>query len=301
MKNLIWIVIGIILMSGFDLTGQELNLKVIVNAPNINKADPATFVQLEQAMTEFMNTSEWTEDSFEPEERIEGTIQINITEEISVTDFKADLLIQTARPVYNSTYSSPILTIIDKNIVFKYQDNQPIEQSDNAYFDNLSSVLSFYAYLIIGYDYDTFSQNGGDPYFKRAQNVVQSIPSARSGDNSGWEVQGDERNRFNKVDNMFNPRMQSFRSAYYEYHRKGLDMMYENPDRSRAVMASAITAMGQVNQSYPNAVTLQMFADAKRQEIIDVFTVAPKGEKGKVADILMKIDPTRADQYRILK
>ena len=280
--------------------GQEFNINVKVNAPRLNKVDPKVFQTMETQIREFLNNTRWTDDEFEPQEKIEGNLNIQITEEISQTAFAADFFFQIIRPVFNSNYKTPTLNIVD-NVVFTYREFQPIENSFQNYYDPLSSLLTFHVYMMLGYDYDTFSMLGGDPYFQIAQNIVNSIPTNDQSLAREWQALGNRRNKYWMIENVNNPRVRPLRQAMYEYHIKSLDKMHENAGLSRAVMVSALTSINQVNRAYPNSVVVQTFADTKRNEIIEIFKGAGRGEQTKVYDIMVSIDPAQASQYISIK
>jgi len=291
----------VILGLSFASIAQELNLDVTINTPKLNIADPQVFRTLETAITEFYNNSVWTDDDFEQEERIEGTVQINIKEDLSTNTFVADFLISSARPVYNSNYYSQTIKLIDKGINFSYEQYGPLFNNANSFSDNLSAILSYYAYIILGTDYDTFSPLGGEKYFQIAQSIVNSIPPSVSGADKAWTSIGSKRNRYWLIENLLNPRVKPYRQAIYDYHRKSLDDMHIDPDRSRAVMLSSITSIGDVNDNFPNSMILKLFSDTKRQEIVEIFDVASQGEKDKVYDIMTDIDPALSSEFYSLR
>ncbi len=296
----------IILLALFCLPAaysQELNFKVsIITQGSINSLtnDPALFKELEKNMTEYLNTTKWTEDEFQPLEKVKGSLQLTITGEVQPTVFKAELVFQTERPVYNSIYSSPIINLIDKNVTFTFNGLQPLLKTTNTFYDNLSSILSFYVYYALGLDYDSFSLNGGEPLFLKAQEIITSLPSNFVRD-EGWKNDGGgRRNRYWLVENILNPRMRQFRQAFYEYHRLCLDKMYEESDKSRAVLLSALTSVGQANLEYPNTYLIQMFGDAKKDEIVEIFKLGDKGQKAKVKAIMVGMDASKTEKYSVL-
>ncbi len=280
---------------------QELKINVQVNAPRLQTVDPKVFETMERDITEFLNNTKWTEDEYEDFEKIEGSVNISITEEFSPTAFKVDFLVQGIRPVFNSNYKTQIFNYVDKGIALSYRENQPIQNNYNNYTDPLSSLLTYYAYLIIGYDYDTFSPFGGDPYFKIAESIVDNVPSS-SASNTGWDPTiRDNLSRHNLVEDLLKPRVRPLRQAMYEYHLKSLDNMTEDASRSRAIMMSAITAVDQVNRSLLNSGVVQLFCDTKKDEVIEIFKGASRGDQQKIYDIMVKLDPARASEYGGIK
>lgn len=294
----------ILVLCGFlslsTLTAQELDFKVSLVVQTSTTADPTLFKDLENNIREFMNSTKWTEDEFQNNEKIRGSVQLTITSEPQPNLFTAELILQTERPVFNSSYSSPILNLIDKNVTLNFTGLQPLLKTTNTFYDNLSSILSFYAYLTIGCDYDSFSLNGGELMFNKAQEIITSLPSNMVRD-EGWKNDGgSRRNRFWMIENILNPRMRQYRQAFYEYHRLCLDKMYDDPDKSRAVLLSTLTSIGQANIEYPNSVLLQRFGDAKKDEIVEIFKIGDKGQKTKVSAIMVGIDASKKEKYSVL-
>jgi hypothetical protein len=280
--------------------GQELNLSVKVMVQTSFTVDPALFKDLEKDIRNFMNTTKWTDEEYQPHEKISGTMQITITSEPSPNVFQAELILQTSRPVYNSNYESPVLNIIDKNVMFNFTGIQPLLKTTNTFYDNISAILSYYAYVIIGFDDDSFSLYGGNLQFSRAQEIINSLPGNMVRD-EGWRNDlGSRRNRFWLIENLLDGRMRQFRQAFYDYHRMALDNMYNDPDRSRAVMLSALTAIGQANVEYPNTMLVQVFGDTKKDEIIEIFKMGDKGQKTKVTNIMVGMDAAKKDRYSVL-
>lgn len=280
---------------------QEFNLEVRVNAPALKIADPRSVVALEKAINEFFNDRKWTSDEYETEERIEGNIQINIKDDPQANSFVADMFITSGRPVYNSNYTTPILNHVDRDISFQYSEQDPLRDNRSVFTDNLSSILTFYAYVILGFDYDSFAMNGGDEHFKTANNIVANIPPNVSSSDRNWSSLGGDRNRYWLIENVLNPRMRRYRQAYYDYHRKGLDRMTEDAIVSKAIMLSSLKEVAAVNETYPNAMLLQMFSNSKRSEILEVFKNSTKSEQRQVFDIMSKIDPAQSDFLKELR
>lgn len=280
---------------------QELNISVSVKAPRVVNADPRVFITLEKEVSEFLNNTKWTDDEYEDQEKIEGNLNITIIADQSATSFTADFFIQSIRPVYNSNYKSPIINMVDNGISFSYQESQPIENNTNIYVDQLSSMLTYYAYMILGYDYDSFSPLGGDRYFALAQDVVNAIPSDNNAASRGWQSSGNRFNKFWRVENVMNPKVRPMRQALHEYYLAAMDQMTVDIDKSKAIMVSALTTIKGVNSSYPNSVAMQMFVDSKRDEIIEIFKGSSKGQQKKVYDIMVKLDPAQASEYNVLR
>lgn len=294
---LILLLLNIVMSAG----AQEFNLQVRVNAPALKIADPRSIVALEKAITEFFNDRKWTSDEYEVEERIEGNIQINIKDDPQANSFVADMFITSGRPVYNSNYTSPLLNHVDRDISFIYSEQDPLRDNRAIFTDNLSSILTFYAYIILGFDYDSFAVNGGDVHFKTANNILANIPPNVSSSDRNWSSLGGDRNRYWLMENILNQRMRRYRQAYYDYHRKGLDRMAEDATLGKAIIMSCLKEVAAVNESYPNTMLLQMFSNSKRSEILEVFKNSMKSEQRQVYDIMSKIDPGQADFLKELR
>lgn len=286
---------------GTQIQAQELNINVEVSAPRLNLVDPQVLQTMESQISDFINKTKWTDDEFEEFEKIEGNLNITITSELSATSFSADVYVQSIRPVFNSNYKTQVLNFLDK-ITFSYREFQPIQNSFNTYYDPLSSLLTFYVYLIIGHDYDTYSLLGGDEHFETCQNIINSIPSGNQTLAAEWGSQsGNRTNKYWILENIRNARIRPMRQALYEYHINSLDKMHEDAARARAVMLSTLTTARDVNISYPNSAYMQLFVNAKRDEIIEIFKGAGRGEQTKVYDIMVKLDPSQASRYNSIK
>ena len=300
-KHLTFILL-LIISATITVNAQELNIDVKVTTPISPTADPKLFETLERPVAELFNNTKWTDDEVASEERINGTVRITIVEEKSTNSFVADIIVQSERPVFQAVYVTPMLNYIDKSVSFNYDLNQPIQRSDNVYLDQLSSILTFYAYAILALDYDSFSSLGGEEYWQGAQNVINAIPSGLT-NGTGWDSGATtvRRNRYWLVENMLNPKVRPYRQSFYDYHIKGLDTMYEDADKGRAIMLAAVNVYGEVNSNYNNSMVMRLMADTKRDEVIEVFQVGDKGQKAKVRSTMLKIDPTQADRYNVLK
>jgi len=280
---------------------QEFNISVKVNAPALTTADPKVLRTLERSISEFFNNQKWTDDEYESEERIEGSIQINISEDPSPTTFVGTILISTARPVFNSNYTTSLINHVDNDFRIQYEENAPIRDNSTAFTDNLSSILTYYAYLILGYDYDSFSLYGGDEYFKIAQNIVSNVPPGASAGKNGWTAAESSRNRYWNVENLLNARFRPYRKAYYDYHRNGLDVMTDNALAGKAKMLSALKDIDRVNRSFRNSMLLQMFSNSKNKEILEIYKNSLKPEQRVVYNIMSTIDPAQSSQLSELR
>jgi hypothetical protein len=274
---------------------------VSVKAPRLVNADPRIFTTLEKQVTEFFNDTKWTDDEYEDHEKIQGNVNITITEDLSTTNFSADIFIQSIRPVFNSNYKTPVINMVDSGVGFTYDEAQPIENNTNIYVDQLSSLLTYYAYMILGYDYDSFSSLGGDKYFALAQDVVNAIPTDNRSASTGWQSTGNRFNKFWRIENLLNPKVRPMRQGLHEFYIAGLDQMTVDMDKSKAIIVSVLNTIQGVNNSYPNSVVMQLFVDTKRDEIIEIFKGSSKGQQKKVYDIMVKLDPAQASEYNVLR
>ena len=280
------------------ISGQELEVTVDILTPKLQLVDPKVFGTLKQTMEEFMNNQKWTEDEFEQEERIRLDIIMTITSEIDANTFEAEIQLLSTRPVFGSTYETPVFKHLDKGITFSYEQFQPLEYSQTAYINELSSVLAYYAYVVLGLDYDSFSAFGGEEYFQKAQDIINQVPPGVASSVKGWRSVDGNRNRYWLIENLQTPRVRPFRQAFYDYHRQGLDVMHENSVTARAVMTQALSSLMTVNQSYPNSMIMQVFTNTKSDEIIEIYKGAFPDEKSEVIKVMVKVDPSKASNYR---
>jgi Domain of unknown function (DUF4835) len=298
-KLSIVLVIILIVLKGVD--AQELNATVRISAPKLQTTDPRVFKTMERAILEFMNNTRWDLNAYDTEERIECAFQINILEEISSTVFKADIAFQAVRPVYGSDYKSPLISHVDRDVIITYEEYQPIQDSRDIFNDNLSSVLTFYAYTILGYDNDSFSSLGGDPYFSIAQAIISQIPPAILDADRGWSSLNNRNNRFWIIENMLSPKMRTYRVSMYQYHRHGLDYMAGDISKGQTEMLNALVEIDKSRATYPNSMVLRIFATTKSDEVIEVFKGADRTTKNTVYQIMRKIDVANASKYNILR
>jgi hypothetical protein len=277
---------------------QDFRCTVSVNADQIQLTDKSIFKKLENSIREFMNNRKWSADKVQDNERIDCTITIVVSEFAQPGSFKATAQIQSRRTVYGSNYNSQVFNFSDENWFFNYNEFQPLEYFDGQNLSNLTSLLAYYSYVILGLDYDTFSPEGGKPYFSKAQNIVNLCQNSNE---PGWKANENKstRNRFALIDNIFNPRFQPLRKVYYNYHRLGLDMMSKNVEEARATIVKTLQEVQKVYKLAPNSIFLKTFFDAKSDEMVNIFKGLPtNAEKQKVIDILSQIDFANANKYQ---
>lgn len=284
----------LILGSFKPVVAQELDCKVQVLSNQIAGTDKRVFDAMQTAIYEFVNTRKWANETFKIGERIDCSILINITEKISADEFKATLQIQARRPVYKTSYNSALLNYNDNDVVIKYIENQPLEFVENTYTSNLTSIIAFYSYLVLGLDYDSFALNGGTPYLQKALAVVNN---AQGSGYQGWKAFDSNKNRYWLINNMLDATFTSMRETMYNYHRKGLDVMAENKDAGRAAILESLVELKKVHQVKPLSFSLQVFFIAKADEIVNIFCGGFPDEKAKVTTLLNEIDPTNSNKY----
>lgn len=274
---------------------QELNCSVQVLSPQFQtSADKKIFETLQQSIFEFMNNRKWTNDVFQQDERIECSIVITISEKPSPDIFKGSIQVQARRPVYKSSYNSLIVNILDKTLSFKYVEYQPLEYVENTFSSNLTSILAYYAYIIIGTDYDTYSLGGGTPFFQKAQTIVAN---AQNSVDQGWKSSEDDRNRYWLVENILNAAYNPLRECLYRYHRLGFDVMSEDIASGRAVVLSSLELLKKVYETKPGNYNLTLFFLAKSDEIVNLFSLAEPAEKNKLLALVNEIDPANMVKY----
>jgi hypothetical protein len=297
MRSIIFILLLFVCLTSH---AQELNAIVTVNVgPKVQTTDRNVFRDMKTALQQFLNTRKWTNDAYQQHETINCSILININDMPSIGIFSASVQIQSARPIYNTNYTSLLLNFADRDWEFEYLESQPLEYNDNTYTNNLTSMLAFYAYLIIGMDYDSFSELGGTPYFQRALQVVNN---AQSSNRPGWQALGSNRNRYWIVENLLNSQMADVRKSIYSYHRLGLDTFEKTPDQSREIILKGLKDVKKARDINPNAILVVSFFDAKSKELANIFSDGALPVRLEAYDHIIAIDPTNRSSYdKIIK
>jgi len=290
-------IIFLLILYSFTLRGytQELYCNVEVSSQQVQGSDRRVYETMRDAIYEFMNNRNWTNYNYKFAEKLECSILINITERSSSDYFRADMTIALRRPVYNSTYTSILFNFIDKDVDIEYIENQPLDFNVGSFTSNLTSILAYYAYVMIGLDFDSFMLNGGDPYYEAALSIVNS---AQTSSYSGWKSGEGTRNRFWLLENITNSAYAGIRRFYYEYHLKGLDIMYDDPEKGRAAILSTLQYLQSIKQSRPSLLMLQIISDSKRDEYVNVFSEGTAAEKTNAVNFLNEIDPSNAMTYQ---
>lgn len=281
------------------LLAQELRCNISISSSKIQGANRNLFETMQSDLYEFMNNRKWTEHQYNMDERIECSFFINIEEQISSDEFKGSIQVQARRPVFNASYETVLLNIKDNDFHAKYVEYQTLEFNETSNKDNLTNILAYYAYIILGMDYDSFYPEGGTEFFQKAQAIVNYSQNARE---KGWKSFESERNRYWLVENLLNKSYSGVRSCNYQYHRHGLDVMSEKAPEGRAVIAESLKSIQKVFRTRPSLYILQIFFDAKSDEMVNIFSQSFPDEKNRVSVILNECDPSNGSKYeKILK
>lgn len=281
-----------------SVSAQELDCKVQINSTQVQATDKSVFDAMEKNIFEFMNSRKWTNHIYQANERIECSILINVNEMVSATEFKATIQVQSRRPVFNSSYNSTLLNHIDKEFDFRFNEFDNLQYSENSHLSNLTSVLAFYAYIIIGLDYDSFELKGGTPYFLQAQKIVSNAQGAAE---PGWKAFENNTNRYWIVQDLLHPTHESLRQCYYEYHRLGFDEMAKDVAKGRAKVLESLKLLENVYKAKPGAFHLQVFFNSKADEIVNLFKGGLANEKSEVITLLDKINPMNGSKYKEIR
>ena len=276
---------------------QELRCEVIVNSDLVNQTNQQIFSTLQQSMQELMNSQVWTSQNWNSEERINCSLILNLTA-YSDNNFEGTLQIQSQRPIYDSNYNSPILNFQDVDISFSYQEYQPLFYNANNYESNLISILSFYAYMIIGLDADTFKTQGGQLFFSYAQQISNLAQESK---NDGWVSTGNRKNRYWLVDSILSNAFKEFRTTNYKYHRNGLDVMTSDQLNAKTNIANSLVYLSDLNKRRPNSFLIQFFFDAKSQEIVNIFSDGIKVELDATKQLLRRVAPFFNNKWKEIK
>jgi len=286
-----------LLLAGF-IHAQELNCSVQINSDQIQGTNKSVFNTLKKSVTEFMNNRRWTELTFSSDERIECTISI-IVKKVDGDAFTSEIQIQSRRPVFNSTYYSTLFNFKDINFTFNYKEFDQLEMNQNSITSNLTAVLAYYAYIVIGYDQDSYSRLGGTACFQAAESIVNSAQGANL---AGWKAFESTKNRYALISNLLDEAFKKYRNYFYEYHRLGLDEMSSNSTNARARIAEGLPILRETNRATPSAIVITSFLDAKNDELINIFSKATTQEKTDAVQILNDVNPTQSVRYeKIMK
>ncbi len=276
---------------------QELNCTVTVNSDQVSQTNQQIFRTLERSLNDFVNKSKWTNRVYKENERVNARMFITVTQYES-DRFEANIQIQSSRPVFNSSYESPVFNYKDDAFNFQYQEFQPLVFNENVFDSNLVGVLTYYVYIILGLDADTFSLEGGDDLFRKAQNIVTQ---AQGSNFSGWSQETGTRTRFELVDNLLSNSFREYRIAMYNYHRKGLDILGDNNSTGKQVISGSMRLFETLIKRRPNAFLIQTFFDAKSEEIQNIFSDGPKVDIVKLKETLNRVAPFYSNTWNEIK
>ena len=280
------------------MQAQEVICNVRVLSNQIQSSDKQKFNTLQKAIREFVNNKKWTTEIFKSEERLECNIMINITEEVSTDEYKGTIQIQSSRPVFNTSYYSPLMNYIDNDFQFSYIEHQTLEFNENTHISSLTSVVSFYIYTVLALDYYTFLLDGGVTYMQKAQTIVNNAQSAPE---RGWKAFESNKNRYWIAEELLDAKYSAFTEAMYQYHRMGLDRMFEDPEKGRASVTESLELLRKVKRQNPTTFILQLFFDAKSSELANVYSDAFPDEKARVINLLTELDPSNISKYNKIK
>ena len=282
---------------------QELDAKVTVLANRVpSTVDHKIFQTLQGAIFNFLNNRKWSNESFQNNEKITCNFLINISSAGDNNTYQANLTVQAGRPVFNSSYQSPLINFNDESFTFRYVEYQPLDFNENRvqgsepYAANLTAELAYYVYMILGLDFDSFALRGGDPYFQKALNIVNNAPDSR--DISGWKPFDGVRNRYWLIENLTNSKYTLIHDAYYSYYRSGLDQMYDKEEEARTAVLNTLNMLNTVNTETPNTMIMQFFFQGRSGEISKIFQKSPPDEKSRALELLTKLDISNLNKYK---
>lgn len=293
MKRQILLVLSVILP--MLMKAQEFICQVSVNAPQVEGSERKVFQTMQSAIYEFVNNRKWTNYVYKPEERIECSMMLTINDRVSSDQFKGRLNLVLQRPVYKTSYNTNLLNYIDTDIDFKYVEYEPLIYTDDAFTSNLTSVIAYYVYIFLGLDADSYSLMGGTPYFEKAKAIVNT---AQNSQEKGWKAFESMRNRFWLVENLMNGAYSPLREGIYQYHRLGLDVMSDNIDLGRASVTECLENFQKAGREKPGLFLLQLMTEAKRDELVNIYSQASPMDKTRAVNILKEIDPAHSSKYQ---
>ena len=286
-----------------QLRAQEIKANVTVLANRISsQIDHRIFQTLQSALYDFVNNRKWTNETFQPNEKITCNFLLNLSGALDNNAFQGSLTVQAARPVFNSSYQSPLVNFMDENVTFRYVQYQTLDfnesrvQGSEPLAANLTAVFAYYVYMILGLNFDSFSMRGGDPHFQKAQNIVNNAPE---GNNIvGWKPFDGVRNRYWLIENLTNARYTPVHDAMYDYYRQGLDQMYDRENEARTAVLNTLSLLNTVNTENPNLMIMQFFFKGKANEISNVFKKGNPDEKSRALDFLTRLDIGNISKYK---
>ena len=297
MKKSIW-ALALALALAMVVNAQEINCSVTINSDKIEGSNKQVFATLKSSIEEYMNQNRWTNMTFAEQEKIECSMLL-VVKSVDNNLFTCEMTLQSRRPVYGTSYTTPLLNFRDNNFCFTYQEYDRIEYQQNQFTTNLTAMLAYYCYLIIGHDADSFQRLGGTPYFQQCEQIVNACQSAsmESVEQRGWLAFDSNRNRYALINNLLDEAFKKYRNYYYEYHRLGLDEMAANVTNGRGRIAEGLPVLREAYRARPATYVVNTFLDAKADELVDIFSKGTDKEKKAAYEILMDIDATRQSTY----
>ena len=280
------------------VSAQEFQCRVTINSDQIEGSNKQVFETLKTSIEEYVNQNKWTNLQFMEHEKIDCQMLI-VVKSVEDNLYTCEMTLQSRRPVYGSSYTTPLMNFQDKNFNFTYQEYDQIVYQQNQFTTNLTAMLAYYCYLMLGYDFDSFQRLGGTPFYEVCEDIVNACQTASMGgtEQKGWLAFDSNRNRYALVNNLMDEAFKPFRQYFYEYHRMGLDIMADNVANGRARIAEGIDVLKEANRARPATFVINTFLDAKADELVSIFQQGTSAEKQKVYDLLMDIDPTRQNTY----
>ncbi|MBC7922159.1 MAG: DUF4835 family protein [Ferruginibacter sp.] len=293
-----WGSLGACLLLGSPLLAQELNCTVTIDASQlvtVQVAEKQVFVEMKRAIQDFINNRRWTNDAFNPGERINCNLVLTLLRSPAIGSFEGTAQIQSSRPIHGTGYETVLFGFIDREFQFQYIQSQPMDFNENVFTSNLTSALAFYAYVVLGVDYDSFGKLGGSAPLQRAFAIANNAQQANE---KGWKAFEDNRNRYWLIENLMSQQMVPFREGVYTYHRLVLDAFNADPEKARGQLLEVLNQLKQMNQLKPASVLLNSYLDAKANELIGIFKEASPLDKQRAYALLVELDPTKTDRYQ---
>ncbi|SMC75949.1 type IX secretion system protein PorD [Cellulophaga tyrosinoxydans] len=291
-----YIILALLITLPFVLKAQELNAVITVNSDQVGQTNQQIFKTLERSLNDFVNKTKWTNRTYTEVEKLNVRMFVTVTE-YQNNRFQASIQLQSSRPVYNTSYESPVFNYKDNQFNFEYTEFQPLVFNENVFESNLVGVVAYYAYIMLGIDADTFELNGGTDFYRKAQNIVTQAQGSSA---AGWSQDTSERTRFELVDNLLSNTFKEYRVAMYNYHRKGLDILADNNSTGKQVIAGTMRLLETLVKRRPNAFLIQTFFDAKSEEIQYVFSDGPKVDIVQLKETLNKIAPLYSSTWNAI-
>jgi len=294
-KELIFLILVFLVNS---IVAQELNCVVSVNARQLEGSERTMFENMQKAIFQLVNGTKWTNDEFKVEERIDCSILINLEERTGANEYRGNIQVQASRPIFNTSYKSPIFNVRDEDFTFLYNQFEPLLYNEGNYSGELTTVIAFYVYMILGYDYDSYSPEGGTRHFQQAQRIVAN---AQSSPYEGWQAFQSQSNRYWLVENLMSARFKPMRQMFYTYHRQGFDLMSENVQRARNNITTSLKALRPIHSVFPSSYNMQVLFNAKMQEVVNLYSQASEQERTEISELLITIDPGNANNYEKIR